>query len=312
MGTRKAPAPQHHLTIAEFHKALDQLSHSHSRYENFRNFIEAAYCALARRTALSRARSDALEESYMAIIRRYAREKEAPHRMAELFGRLTSTLWMHPGDFLGEAYMSAEFGNNNAGQFFTPFEVSSLLARMNVPRECVDAALAQGRPLQLLEPASGSGGMVIAVAEHLQEEGFDLDNALFATLVDIDALCMQMGFLQISCQGIPAVCVHGDSLSLEEYSRAYTIAGARQRGLPIWGVNQVPPEGFAIDLPRVLTRPVYSADRPPAMESVKPEEVAPSVEVAPCAPRTPRRARLIRETEPPSASTNASVQIELF
>lgn len=314
MGARKAPAPQHPLTIAEFHKALDKLSTSHSRYENFRNFIEAAYCALARRTALARARSDALEEGYMAVIRRYAREREAPQRMAELFARLAVALSMYPGDFLGEAYMTAEFGNKYAGQFFTPFCISSLLERMNVTRDCVEAARAQGRPLQLMEPASGAGGMVIAVAEHLREEGFDLADSLFATLVDIDALCMQMGFLQISCKGIPAVCVHGNSLSLEEYACAYTIAGARQRGLPIWGIREVPPEGFAIELPPVLTRPAHAAESPPALAPVEgSDEAAASVEVAPRAPHTRGAARVPHEHVPASASAPvASAQIELF
>jgi hypothetical protein len=69
--------PASPMTIGEFHKALDRLSPSHTRYENFRNFMQAAYAALARRTALSRARSDALEEHYPAVMRRYAREPQA-------------------------------------------------------------------------------------------------------------------------------------------------------------------------------------------------------------------------------------------
>ena len=87
------------LTIAEFHEALDHISNSHSRYENFRPFIEAAYCALARRTALSRARADELEAAYMAIIKRYSREPDAPRRMAELLGMLGHALTHYHGDW---------------------------------------------------------------------------------------------------------------------------------------------------------------------------------------------------------------------
>lgn len=224
MAARKPAVTSAPLTIADFHKALDQISHSHSRCENFRLFIEAAYCALARRTALSRARTEALEASYMAIVKRYSREPEAPRRMAELFGRLGLALSCYHGDFLGEAYMTAGFGNKYAGQFFTPYCISSLIARVNVTRECVEEALAAGHPLRLLEPASGAGSMVLAGAEHLQEKGFDLSKCLFATLVDIDPLCVQMGFLQLSFKNVPAACVHGNSLvPVEEYSFAYTI-----------------------------------------------------------------------------------------
>ena len=283
------------MTIGEFHKALDRLSPSHSRYENFRNFMEAAYAALARRTVLSRAGSDALEERYAAVMRRYAREPEVPQRMAELFGRTVWTLSKASGDFLGEAYMTAAFGNKYAGQFFTPFCVSSLMARMIVTGEDIAEARAQGRAFHLTEPTAGAGGMVIAVAEWIQEQGFDWADALFATLIDIDLLCVQMSFVQLCAKGIPAVCVHGNSLGLEEYASAYTMAGARQRGLPIWRIGESPPEGFSLDLPPVLNREILTgksaratraADQPApctsatdAGNTADPEEPLPSAAV---------------------------------
>lgn len=256
MGARRAAAPSAALTIKDFHKALDQISHAHNRYENFRNFIEAAYCALARRTALTRARSDTLEDGYMSVIRRYDGEKDAPHRIAELFARLVMVLSDYDGDFLGEAYMTAEFGNRYAGQFFTPYGISQLLARLTISRDFIKATLANGGPVRnIAEPASGAGSMVIALAQAIREEGFEVAETLFATLVDVDPLCMQMGFLQVSCKGIPAVCVHGDVLTLEEYSFAYTMAGARARGLPIWNIHEFPPQGFEIKHPPLLRLP---------------------------------------------------------
>jgi hypothetical protein len=316
MARRVAPEhPPRPMTIPEFHKALDLISHSHSRYENFRNFIEAAYCALARRTALSRARSDALEEGYMQVIRRYSREKEAPQRLAELFSRLVVALSAYHGDFLGEAYMTAEFGNKYAGQFFTPYCISSLLARMNISRECIETALAEGHPLRLLEPASGAGCMAVAMADYLQEEGFTLSKALFATLVDVDPLCMQMGFLQVSCKDIPAVCVHGDSLSLDEYSFAFTLAGARARGLPIWGIQELPPEGFAIAHPPLLTLPASRTQTPAG--AVTPEVILITEPLRtldePSAPRR-RASRAPHEiaSNPVESPTPADAQLEMF
>lgn len=272
MGVRKAVAAPGPLTIAAFHKALDLISYSHSRYENFRNLIEAGYCALARRTALSRARADALEAGYMSVIRRYDREKDVPQRIAELFARLVIVLSDYDGDFLGEAYMTAEFGNKYAGQFFTPYSVSSLLATITVSPTCLKATRAAGRPLQVMDPASGAGCMIIAIADCVLAEGFTLADTLFATLVDVDPLCMQMGFLQVSCKGIPAVCVHGDTLRVEEYSFAYTMAGARARRLPIWGIHEFPPEGFEIKHPPLLTQPAANS---PDFEVPSPSPEAP-------------------------------------
>jgi hypothetical protein len=106
---------------------------------------------------------------------------------------------------------------NTPGSFFTPYCVSALMARMIITGEDIEEARAQSRPFHLIEPAGGAGGMVIAVAEWVQEQGFTLADALFATLIDIDLLCVQMSFVQLCAKGIPAVCVHGDSLGLEEY-----------------------------------------------------------------------------------------------
>lgn len=209
--------------------------------------------------------------------------------------------------------MTAEFGNKYAGQFFTPYCISALAARTTVSRECVETALAEGHPLQLLEPASGAGCMVMAVADYLQEEGFELSKALFATLIDVDPLCMQMGFLQVCCKGIPAVCVHGNSLSLEEYSFAYTLAGARARGFPIWGILEVPPEGFAIAHPPLLTLPATRTQTPAATRAqTRPTETLCTIDEPPAAQRKATRAP--REIAPDLVDnpTPADAQLEMF
>lgn len=134
---------------------------------------------------------------------------------------------------------------------------------MNLTRECVEEALAAGHPLRLLEPASGAGSMVLAVAEHLQEGGFDLSKSLFATLVDIDPMCVQMGFLQLSFKNVPAACVHGNSLlPIEEYSFAYTIAGAQQRGLPVWAFTSCHPTASKSSTRRSSLSPTLRRSHP--------------------------------------------------
>lgn len=269
MAKRKNDAGIGPITIPEFLKSIDEISYSHRRYENFRSFMEATYCALAKLTAPDAEHADALEARYMAIVHRHERDGEAMSRMARLLARLELTIPDYHGDFLGEAYMQAEFGDEYRGQFFTPYAISALIAKMNVSRESVECALAEGRPLKLCEPAAGAGCMVIAVADHLTELGFDLQRALFATLIDVDPLAYQMAFLQMSLRGIPTVCVHGDSLALTEVERAYTIAGALQQGLPVWRVGQSPPhtpvhtENCATEIDR---RPPPSATTPQGVD----------------------------------------------
>jgi len=66
--------------------------------------------------------------------------------------------------------------------------------------------------------------MVIALALELQERGVNYQQQLHVTAVDVDAKCVHMTYLQLSLLHIPAVVVHGNSLSLEEFGRWYTPA----------------------------------------------------------------------------------------
>lgn len=45
---------------------------------------------------------------------------------------------------------------------------------------------------------------------------------IVVTGVDIDLKCVHMAYLQLSLYGIPAVIIHGNTLTCEEWSRWYT------------------------------------------------------------------------------------------
>ncbi|MFL6600750.1 MAG: N-6 DNA methylase [Steroidobacteraceae bacterium] len=220
------------MSVAQFAQALDEISKPHRRDENFRWFIEAAYCALAKRTALDEARAIALEARYMAVVGQYADDKRgAMSRMSELLGRLWVTVSDYDGDYLGEAYMSEELAlrSRPRGQYFTPYPLARMMAKMQVSREHVDAVIAQGGPVTVMEPACGTGVFIIAFAEEIREMKLDPAQVMLATLVDVDALCIQMAFLQMWMKNIPAICIQGNSLAMTEVERACTPAALLQR-----------------------------------------------------------------------------------
>src|SRR5260370_42597102 len=107
------------MSVAQFAQALDEVSHTHRRDENFCMLIEAAYCTLAKQTAPDEARAAALEARYMSIVGRYQDDPQAMTRMSHLFGRLVLTVSDCEGDFLGKAYMSEEVAlrSRPKGQF---------------------------------------------------------------------------------------------------------------------------------------------------------------------------------------------------
>lgn len=190
-----------------FIRLFAETARYHHRYEVFRDFV--AMGALAVQNAFLR--SPSLEEEYLAIARRY--QADDMTRIAHLLGCLSGALDCQPGDFLGQIFMSLEIGSSEMGQFFTPYSLSQLMARLTVgdARQRLEKA-----PFIMLdEPAAGAGSMVIAFAEVLLEQGINPQQALFARCTDIDATAAHMCYLQLSYLGIPAEVVIGNTLTLE-------------------------------------------------------------------------------------------------
>lgn len=190
-----------------FIRLFAETARYHHRHEVFRDFV--AMGALAVQNAFLR--SPALEEEYLAIARRY--QADDMTRIAHLLGCLSGALDCQPGDFLGQIFMSLDIGSSEMGQFFTPYSLSQLMARLTAgdARQQLENA-----PFIMLdEPAAGAGSMVIAFAEVLLEQGINPQQTLFAHCTDIDATAAHMCYLQLSYLGIPAEVVIGNTLTLE-------------------------------------------------------------------------------------------------
>ncbi len=111
-------------------------------------------------------------------------------------------------------------GNAKKGQFFTPYNVSKLMAEINIIE--IENQLAERDFITLSEPCSGSGGIIIAFAESLKEKGYNYQHQLFVEAIDIDELCFMMTYIQLALYGIPARVVLGDTLSLKYQKKLYT------------------------------------------------------------------------------------------
>ncbi len=125
-------------------------------------------------------------------------------------------------DILGRIYMECDQGNAGSGQFFTPYEISKMMARLLISAD--DPRLLERGFIRLSEPAAGAGGMVIATADVLNDAGFNYQQAMHAQTIDVDLRCVHMTFIQFAMLHIPAVVVHGNSLSMEAWSTWYTPA----------------------------------------------------------------------------------------
>lgn len=200
-----------------FVNLVKENSRSSHPYTVFRDFCELA--ALSFSNAVDRAQFEAREARYLQIIKGYKADEVA--RFPEMLACLTLSLEEGMHDCLGQLFMALELGNSGAGQFFTPYHVSALMAKMlcgDAGRICKERGF-----VRVMEPAVGAGGMVIATAEAFAE-GINYQQAMHATCIDIDATAVYMAYIQLSLLHIPAIVVHGNALSNEQWGYWFTPA----------------------------------------------------------------------------------------
>lgn len=206
--------------IADHGKELKSLllanSHRHRLYTVFSDFCEMS--ALSISNSVDLRNRETREARYLQIVGTY--ERDEVNRFCEMLGHLVEWLEQGFGDRLGELYMSLDLGNSAAGQFFTPFSVSSLMAELTLVG--MEKTIEQRGFLELSEPACGSGGMVIACAQAMKINGYNYQQMMHATLVDVDATAVHMAYVQCALYGIPAIVVHGNTLSMKEFGHWYT------------------------------------------------------------------------------------------
>lgn len=111
--------------------------------------------------------------------------------------------------------MNLGLGDSWRGQFFTPFEISKMMAEMLLGSE-IEEKLARGEPLSISEPAAGAGGMVLAVVAAVLKRGYNPAKAIRAHAVDVDRTAALMSYIQFSLWNVPAMVVVGNALTLEE------------------------------------------------------------------------------------------------
>jgi hypothetical protein len=236
--SRKSAETKHDQTADQHQRNLismiKKFSNSHHTHTVFADFVEMAAVSIS--NAVDRTQFDLREKRYLEIVRRYSKEEVA--RFPQMFAELAESFELRVAmmrkaasagattsgltDVLGETYMMLELGNARAGQFFTPYHVSRLMAMLTI---------GDGGPevrdhgfIRLQEPGCGAGGMVIAVADSLNDAGHNYQQTMHATCIDIDPCCVHMAYIQLSLLHIPAVVVHGNALSLDVWGMWYTPA----------------------------------------------------------------------------------------
>lgn len=218
-------------------KLLETASRRRHLWDVFGDFVEMAALSLA--NAVDLAQRDRREETYLRLIARY--EPDEQQLFPKMLGELVCALEYGPDDVLGKVFGELDLGNSARGQFFTPFEVCSLMAGLIVGDGAdMRERIKQRGFITLNEPAAGAGAMVIAMAQAMQYAGLNYQQDLHVTAQDIDSRAVHMAYVQLSLMHVPAIVILGNTLALEEREHWYTPAHI----LGFW--NQKLRRGYAL------------------------------------------------------------------
>lgn len=211
----------------EIAKLMRLNAQRHRLHRVFADFCEMAAISLS--NAVDRLQRDKREARYLEIVAQYT--KEEVQRFAAMLSHLVESLQAGFHDALGTLFMSFEVGDQWKGQFFTPYPVASMMARMIL----VDfkAQVEREGFVTVNEPACGAGAMVIATAEAALDQGVNFQQAMHVTAQDIDATAVHMAYVQFSLLHVPAIVVHGNTLTLKEWDHWATPAHV----LGLWDVQ---------------------------------------------------------------------------
>ncbi len=194
-------------------KLLRGLAYRHGLWKVFCDFV--AVSALALSNAADRNQFAEREAQYMKIIAHY--NKEEADLLAHGLAYVVMGLEVGMCDFLGSLFMSLEMGDSWKGQFFTPYEISRLMAQMNMGDK-VPPEIEKKGFVSICDPCVGGGAMIIAAANVLLDADINYQRHMHAVAIDIDIVAVHMAYIQFSLLHIPAVIYHGNSLSAEIWS----------------------------------------------------------------------------------------------
>ncbi len=210
--------PQRMMTIGDarrqFVAVFMDTARNLRRWEVFSDFITLAASELD----MARIRTPENLERSREICAKYG-ESDISNFHA-LFSLMVCALEAKFHDFLGTIFMELELGDDRNGQYFTPYNVQSLLAKLLRPD--VDETIRREGFVTVSDPASGAAGMIVAYAEYLLEAGYKPAEHMFGSCIDIDPIAADMAFIQLSLLGIPAEVVTGNTLTMQLNRVRYT------------------------------------------------------------------------------------------
>ncbi len=204
-------------TVDEIIKMIDHSAYKVNQSQLISNVFECG--ALAISNMVDFTKYDEREQRYKDIMNGYSQDER--NLIVDLFSKifaLSSSVVYDNGrfdDYLGELFMRCNQGNKFAGQFFTPYHISKLMAKCTI----TDDSIKRNKIITICDPCYGGGGLAMAALDVLKND-YKVNYAMdcFIECADIDIRCVHMTYLQLALAGVPAIVKHQNSLTNEVWS----------------------------------------------------------------------------------------------
>ncbi len=107
---------------------ITRLGYRHGHWQVFADFVEMA--AISVSNAVDWGRREKREERYLEIVKRYTADEVT--KFPEMFADLTIALDEDTGDVPGRTFHDLELHNKWAGQYFSPYPLCRMIAKMPI------------------------------------------------------------------------------------------------------------------------------------------------------------------------------------
>lgn len=188
----------------EIIKIINQISGRYSNIIVFDDWIKMIAIATSNATVLHDELWQKREQQYIDIYNKYNHEEQ--ELLKKAFVMLILAFEYDIDDYLGYIYMKCEMGNSRTGQFFTPFNLSELTAKLTEDKQSKEI-------INLYEPTCGSGGMILAYCKKLKEQQINYQRKIKVVAQDLDYRAVYMTYIQLSYYGVKAKVCQGDTLA---------------------------------------------------------------------------------------------------
>lgn len=207
-------APEDNPHFKKMLKLFEGYRYKFDMYTVFEDFLYM--CSASISNATDFVHYNEREAEYMRRVKKYSRDEA--NGMAEIMAELVMALELQPCDYLGALFMKLEINNKWKGQFFTPYNVSYMMAKMTLPstKEALMLEIEQkGGRITVNDGAVGGGAMIIAMHHAMLDLDVNPQEYLRAVSQDIDKRSVLMTFIQTALLGIDNTVILGDTLKLE-------------------------------------------------------------------------------------------------